>query len=111
MPSALPTAHLLERRNPMEQHPSPPTSPSPMTCRQLIDEYFIENRTKLLDLAAFLDRLDRAEEEALSHQRSARPEPRTPNTEYRTPISACRRSAKRCRRSAATRPRASRKCR
>jgi hypothetical protein len=32
----------------------------PMSRRQLIDEYFIENRTKLLDLAAFLDRLDRA---------------------------------------------------
>jgi hypothetical protein len=31
-----------------------------MTRRELIDEYFIENRTKLLDLAAFLDRLDRA---------------------------------------------------
>ena len=38
-------------------------SPSPMTRRQLVDEYFIENRTKLLDLAAFLDRLDRAGEE------------------------------------------------
>lgn len=32
----------------------------PMTGVQLIDEYFIENRTRLLDLAAFLDRLDRA---------------------------------------------------
>jgi hypothetical protein len=32
----------------------------PMTRQQLVDEYFIENRTKLLDLAAFLDRLDRA---------------------------------------------------
>jgi hypothetical protein len=32
----------------------------PMTRRQLIDEYFIENRTMLLDVAAFLDRLDRA---------------------------------------------------
>jgi hypothetical protein len=32
----------------------------PMTGRELIDEYFIENRTKLLDIAAFLDRLDRA---------------------------------------------------
>jgi hypothetical protein len=31
-----------------------------MTRRKLVDEYFIENRTKLLDLAAFLDRLDRA---------------------------------------------------
>lgn len=32
----------------------------PMTRRQVIDAYFVENRTKLLDLAAFLDRLDRA---------------------------------------------------
>lgn len=31
----------------------------PMTRRQLLDEYFIENRTRLLDIAAFLDRLDR----------------------------------------------------
>jgi hypothetical protein len=35
-----------------------------MTRRQLVDEYFIENRTKLLDLAAFLDRLDRAGEDS-----------------------------------------------
>ncbi len=34
----------------------------PLTQRQLIDEYFIEHRAKLLDLAAFLDRLDRASE-------------------------------------------------
>ena len=39
----------------------------PLNRRQIIDEYFIENRTKILDLAAFLDRLDRAEE--------AQPEP------------------------------------
>ena len=32
----------------------------PNKMRQLIDEYFIENRTRLLDLAAFLDRLDGA---------------------------------------------------
>jgi hypothetical protein len=31
-----------------------------MDKRQLVDEYFIENRTRLLDLAAFLDRLDRS---------------------------------------------------
>jgi hypothetical protein len=31
-----------------------------LTRSQLIDEYFIENRTKLLDIAAYLDRLDRA---------------------------------------------------
>ncbi len=34
----------------------------PMNTRQLVDEYFIENRTRLLDLAAFLDRLDRSNE-------------------------------------------------
>jgi hypothetical protein len=35
--------------------------PSPKTGRELVDEYFIENRTRLLEIAAFLDRLDRAE--------------------------------------------------
>jgi hypothetical protein len=35
-------------------------SPSAVTRTLLVDEYFIENRTRLLDLAAFLDRLDRA---------------------------------------------------
>jgi hypothetical protein len=33
---------------------------SPLTQQQLVDEYFIEHRTKILDIAAFLDRLDRA---------------------------------------------------
>lgn len=33
--------------------------PSPKTGRELVDEYFIENRTRLLEIAAFLDRLDR----------------------------------------------------
>ena len=32
----------------------------PLTQRQVIDEYFIEHRTQILDIAAFLDRLDRA---------------------------------------------------
>jgi hypothetical protein len=32
---------------------------SPMTATQIVDEYFIENRTRLLEVAAFLDRLDR----------------------------------------------------
>lgn len=32
-----------------------------MNLGQVIDEYFIENRTKLLDVAAFLDRLDRTD--------------------------------------------------
>ena len=34
----------------------------PLTQRQVIEEYFIENRTKILDIASFLDRLDRASE-------------------------------------------------
>jgi hypothetical protein len=33
---------------------------SPKTGRQLVDDFFIENRTRLLDIAAFLDRLNRA---------------------------------------------------
>jgi hypothetical protein len=33
----------------------------PLSARELVDEYFIENRTRLLEIAAFLDRLDRAE--------------------------------------------------
>lgn len=37
-----------------------PTIPSPKTGRELVDEYFIENRTRVLEIAAFLDRLDRA---------------------------------------------------
>ncbi|NBC10295.1 MAG: hypothetical protein GVY24_00985 [Planctomycetes bacterium] len=31
-----------------------------MTRPQVIDRYFLEHRAKLLDLAAYLDRLDRA---------------------------------------------------
>ena len=40
--------------------PSRP-SPSPLTPAQLVDEYFIENRNRLIELAAFLDRIDRAD--------------------------------------------------
>jgi hypothetical protein len=35
---------------------------SPLTQRELIAEYFMEHRVQVLDLAAFLDRLDRARE-------------------------------------------------
>jgi hypothetical protein len=35
--------------------------PSPLTVTQLVDEYFVENRTRLLEVAAFLDRLDRTD--------------------------------------------------
>jgi hypothetical protein len=37
------------------------SSRSPLSPRELVDEYFIENRTRLLEIAAFLDRLDRAD--------------------------------------------------
>jgi hypothetical protein len=33
----------------------------PLTGTQVVDEYFIENRTRLLEIAAFLDRLDRVD--------------------------------------------------
>lgn len=36
------------------------TTKSPLSRKELVDEYFIENRTRLLEIAAFLDRLDRA---------------------------------------------------
>jgi hypothetical protein len=32
-----------------------------MTPTQLVDEYFIENRNRVVEVAAFLDRLDRAD--------------------------------------------------
>ena len=35
--------------------------PSTLTPAQLVDEYFIENRNRLIELAAFLDRIDRAD--------------------------------------------------
>lgn len=34
---------------------------SPLGPKELVDEYFIENRTRLLEIAAFLDRLDRCD--------------------------------------------------
>jgi hypothetical protein len=32
----------------------------PLTTGQIIDEYFIENRTRLLEVTAFLERLERS---------------------------------------------------
>jgi hypothetical protein len=45
--------------------------PSPLSASQLVDEYFIENRTRLLEVAAFLDRLDRAGPGAPDHRMEA----------------------------------------
>ncbi len=39
-------------------------STCPMSCKQTIDAYFMEHRAKLLDIAAFLDRIDRSASEA-----------------------------------------------
>ena len=38
-----------------------PGSASPLSATQLVDEYFIENRNRILEIAAFLDRIDRAD--------------------------------------------------
>jgi hypothetical protein len=37
---------------------SPP--PLPLNRREVVDRYFLEHRAKVLDVAAFLDRVDRA---------------------------------------------------
>ncbi|MPY89374.1 MAG: hypothetical protein GEU99_15785 [Luteitalea sp.] len=34
---------------------------TPLSPKGLVDEYFIENRTRLLEIAAFLDRVDRVD--------------------------------------------------
>jgi hypothetical protein len=38
----------------------------PLDGSQVVDEYFIENRTRLLEIAAFLDRVDRTDATVLS---------------------------------------------
>ena len=35
----------------------------PLSGAEIVDEYFIENRTRLLEIAAFMDRLDRVDTE------------------------------------------------
>ncbi len=37
-----------------------PESSSPLTQAEIVDAYFLEHRAKVLDVAAMLDRLDRA---------------------------------------------------
>ena len=37
------------------------THACPLGGADIVDEYFIENRTRLLEIAAFLDRLDRVD--------------------------------------------------
>lgn len=33
---------------------------SPLSTKEILDTYFLENRARLLEIAAFLDRIDRA---------------------------------------------------
>jgi hypothetical protein len=42
------------------------TTRSPLGARGITDEYFIESRNKVLEIAAFLDRLDRADPQRTS---------------------------------------------
>lgn len=40
------------------------TNSCPLSQQDLIDEYFMESRTKILDIAAFLDRLQRSADDS-----------------------------------------------
>lgn len=44
---------------------------SPQTAQQVIDTYFMEHRAKLVDIAAYLDRIDRGQGEFPSDFRDA----------------------------------------
>jgi hypothetical protein len=45
---------------------SQPTGMNPQTKQQVVDTYFMEHRAKLVDIAAYLDRIDRGQGDALS---------------------------------------------
>ena len=40
---------------------NPQPAKSPLSATELVDEYFIETRNRIIEVAAFLDRLDRAD--------------------------------------------------
>ena len=42
---------------------SPHPPPLPLSRRAVVDRYFLEHRAKVLDVAAFLDRVDRADDD------------------------------------------------
>ena len=46
-------------------------TPPPLTKRAVVDRYFLEHRAKVLDIAAFLDRIDRAQGEGADDYRPA----------------------------------------
>lgn len=45
----------------MANAPRTASEPIPLTRKQVVDAYFMEHRARILDIAAFLDRLDRAQ--------------------------------------------------
>ena len=49
--------------------PAPELPKLPLDTSDVLDRYFLEHRAKVLDLAAFLDRLDRAEGDATNDVR------------------------------------------
>jgi len=57
--AATPVAHQVSRREMLEPQASRAIFRS-MTRQQVLDLYFMDARSKLLDLAAFLDRVERA---------------------------------------------------
>jgi hypothetical protein len=63
---AAPDFNLVLFCNNREKIMFPEFATCPLTEQKLLDEYFIENRTRLLEIAAFLDRLDRAQEQSSS---------------------------------------------
>ncbi len=47
------------------------STPPPLSKRAVVDRYFLEHRAKVIDLAAFLDRIDRATGEGADDYRAA----------------------------------------
>jgi len=44
-------------------------TPPPLSKRMVVDRYFLEHRAKVIDIAAFLDRIDRAQGEGADDYR------------------------------------------
>ena len=51
--------------------PMPGQIPPPLSKRATIDRYFLEHRAKVIDIAAFLDRVDRAQGDGADDYRRA----------------------------------------
>ena len=49
----------------------PAGTPPPLSKRAVVDRYFLEHRAKVIDIAAFLDRIDRAQGEGADDYRRA----------------------------------------